>query len=88
MKLTLLFLLFQTTTVYAEKNWIPLTPLNETKTPKSTPSFDLNLSQIEPINKIIKNATVVKQLFDAVNKKEVPTTNDKNWFALKIEDNK
>ncbi len=80
MKLLLLFLIFHTTIASANEKWISITPLDKTKTPKASTGLDVNLSQIEPINKMIKNITVVKQLIDATTKKEVSTTNDKNWF--------
>ena len=74
----------------ANENWIPITPTYNEQTPKVKPNtqLDINLSQIEPINKMMKKATVIKQIIDATNKKEKPTTNDKNWFVLKSEENK
>jgi len=48
----------------------------------------MNLSQIKPLNKMMKNVTVVKQLLDATSKKEKTTTNDKNWFTLNNENAK
>ncbi len=75
-----LLLIFLTINLYADKNWIQI------EKPKTKP--DVNLSQIEPINKMIKNATVIKQLIDATSKKEEPVNNEKNWFVLKSEDSK
>jgi len=88
MKLILLFLLFQLTTLFANESWISIIPLDKTPTSKVPNKLDLNLSQIEPINNIIKNATVLKQLIDLSTKKKVPTTNDKDWFILNREGNK
>jgi len=88
MKLLLLFLLFEIITQGANENWIPITSFNKTKTPKSTTKLDINLSQIEPINKMIKNITAIKQLIDVGTKKEASTTNEKSWFILKNETSK
>jgi len=86
--LPLLFLLFQAIILHSDKNWIPIAPINKTQTSKSTTHLDVNLSQVEPINDMIKNATVVKQLIDATRNKERPVTNDKNWFILHTEQSK
>ena len=86
--LSLLFLLFQAITISADKNWIPITPLDKDQTPKPTKKLDVNLSQIEPINKMMKNVTVVQQLIEATSKKEKPATNDKNWFVLNTKETK
>ena len=84
---TLVFILL-TINLYADKNWIQIEPISKTQTAKPKTKLDVNLSQIEPINKMMKNAIVVRQLIDATNKKEKPATNDKNWFVLNSEDNK
>lgn len=81
MKLLLLFLILKS--LFANENWIAITPSNKNQTPKASKESDINLSQIEPINKIIKNATVVKQLLDATKKEEEPKAHEKNWFILK-----
>ena len=88
MKMISLVLLFITIKISANENWIKIEPINKTQTSKSAPKIDINLSQIEPINKMMKNATVVKQLIDATTKKEIPTTNEKNWFVLNSKDSK
>ena len=85
MKLLLIFLLFEIITQAASENWIPITPLDKDKAPIVSTKLDVNLSQIEPINKMIKKITVIKQLIDVSTKKEAPTTNEKNWFILKNE---
>ena len=66
--------------IFANENWIPINSMNKTE----TRTLDINLSQIKPINKILKNAMVVKTLIDATSKKEKPITNDKNWFDLTV----
>ena len=77
------------TNLHAEKNWIPMEPLNKTQTSKPTPKkVDINLSQIAPINAMMQKATLLKQLMDTTSKKEKAPTNDKNWFNLSTEDAK
>ncbi len=83
-----LLLIFSTLNLYADKNWIQLEPIDKTQTTKSKTKLDVNLTQIEPINKMMKNATLIKQLIDATNKKEKVATNDKNWFILNNENTK
>ena len=74
----------------ANENWIPIAPTDNKQAQKVKPKtqLDVNLSQIEPVNKMMKKATVIKQIIDATNKKEKATTNDKNWFVLKSEASK
>ena len=84
MKITSLILIFLTTNLYADKNWIQIEPINKTQTAKSKTKLDVNLSQVEPINKMMKNATVIKQLIDATSKKEKVATNEKKWFVLTL----
>ena len=72
----------------ASENWIPIEPNGQTKKLKPKTQIDVNLSQIKPINKIIKQATIIKQIMNTTSKKEKQTSNDKNWFVLKNEVNK
>lgn len=90
MKLLLPFLLslFLTSTASANENWIPITPIDKPQTSKQSAKLDVNLSQVGPVNKIMKNATVIKQLIDTTSKKEIVTTKDKNWFVLNSEESK
>ena len=81
-----ILLIFITINLDADKNWIKIEPLNKTQTSKPNTKPDLNLSQMQPISKMIKNATIIKKLID--NKKEKPTTNDKNWFVLNTKESK
>ncbi len=79
MKMTLLGLLILITMkISANEKWIPLNSTDKTQ----TTNIDINLSQIEPINKMLQNAMVVKKLIDATNKQDIPVANDKNWFKL------
>jgi len=89
MKIILTLLSFIILNSHANENWIKIEPINTTQTPKQDPKIDINLSQIEPVNKMIKNATLIKQLIDATGKKEnTKPSNDKNWFVLKSEESK
>lgn len=90
MKLLLPFLLslFLVSTASANENWIPITPIDKPQTSKQSAKLDVNLSQVVPVNKIMKNATVIKQLIDTTSKKEIVTTKDKNWFVLSSEESK
>jgi len=71
--------------LYANENWIKIESINNSQTQKPNIRQDINLSQIEPINKMMQNATVIKQLIDTISKHEKQTTNDKNWFVLNSE---
>ncbi|MFT5661678.1 MAG: hypothetical protein ACI9TV_002325 [Sulfurimonas sp.] len=74
--------------LHANESWIKINPINKTQTPKVNIKPDVNLSQIEPINKMIKKATAIKQLIDVARKQEKQITNDKNWFSIKTEGSK
>ena len=83
MKLILTLITF--ISLSANENWIKIEPINQTKTPKPKSKLDVNLSKIAPINKMMKNATAIKQIIDATNttsKKEKQPANNKNWFVL------
>ena len=82
----LLFLIFFTLTLFANEKWITITPLDETPKSKTSEKADINLSQIAPINKMLKSITLVKELIDARPPKEVPKTTEKNWFILNTKD--
>ncbi|MBU1216766.1 hypothetical protein KJ870_08155 [bacterium] len=86
--MSLVLLIFITVKISANEKWIEIEPLNKTQTSKSNTKIDVNLSQIEPISKIMKNATVMKQLMDATSKKDAPASNEKNWFVLNNENSK
>ena len=78
--ISLVLLIFITIEISANENWIKIEAINKTQTSKSSPKLDVNLSQIEPINKMMK------QLIDATSKKDEPTSDDKNWFVLNTKD--
>ena len=86
--LALVLILFQAIALDADKNWIPIESMDKAQTVKPTKKLDVDLSQIEPLNKMIKSATVIKQLIDVTTKKETPTGDDKSWFVLHSEHSK
>ncbi|MBE0515166.1 hypothetical protein [Sulfurimonas sp.] len=80
MKLLVPFLLSLSlaSTASADENWIPITPVDKPQTSK----------QVRAVNKMIKNAAIIKQLIDTTGKKEVVKTKEKNWFVLGNEESK
>lgn len=83
MKITalVLYCIFMSVTLSAEKNWIPIEAVESTKTPEQNTQLGAELSQVEPIKKIMKNAILIKELMD--KKEKVNSADDKNWFELK-----
>ena len=76
--LPLLLSLFLISTASANENWIPIIPVDKPQSSK----------QVGAVNKIIENATVIKQLIDPTRKKETVTTREKNWFVVGSEESK
>lgn len=86
--ISLALLIFITTTLPADKNWIQIEPINKTRIEKSKTKLDVNLSQITPINNMMQKASVIKQLIDSTTrKKKKVSANAKNWIALNKENN-
>lgn len=77
MKILALILLFTTLSLYAHKNWIPLQTTDKLHTPKATTKVDINLSKIAPLNKIMKNATLLQQLLNMKTQKKENDYSDK-----------
>jgi len=88
--ITLMSFLIVSVSLYANENWIKIEPINTAQTQKlkQESQVDVNLSKIEPVNKMMKNVTLIKQIIDATNKKEKQTKSDKNWFVLGKEKSK
>ncbi|MFT5836286.1 MAG: hypothetical protein ACI9RG_001185 [Sulfurimonas sp.] len=84
MKLLILLLTFTSLILNADKNWIEIKTTDKTKKVQTKPKLDL--SQIQPINKMMKNLKIVKELIDNTQKEKV-VTNDKNWFVLNSKEN-
>ena len=90
MKIIFTLIIFLLVSLYANENWIKIEPINSRQTPKPTQEtpIDINLSTIEPVNKMMKNVALIKQIIDATNKKEKQTKSDKNWFVFQKEERK
>ena len=84
--LSLIFLLSITTTLSANKNWIEIGPSEKAQTKKSNTKIDIDTSQINPMDLLMKNAIAIQELLDTTSKKEEPV-NDKNWILLHNEEN-
>ncbi len=85
--ISLTLLIPLTITLLADKNWIQIESLNKTQTTAQETKRDINLSQIVPINNMMKKASIIKQLLDATHttntKKKIPNEHkNKNWIAL------
>ncbi len=78
----IMFLTLITVSLYANENWIKIETAD--KTSKQDIKTDVNISQIEPLNNLVKSATVIKQLID-YTKKEKESLKEKNWFMIKAE---
>ncbi len=73
--------------LHANENWITIEPIVETQTPKAQKqetALDVNLSQIEPIHKMMKNINLIQQVIKATTKREKKreTPNNKKWFVI------
>ncbi|QSZ41707.1 hypothetical protein GJV85_06165 [Sulfurimonas aquatica] len=88
MKIVLMIVAFISISLNANDKWIKIKSPHKSEAPKPTPNLDINLSQIKPADKMIKNATAIKKLIDARSKKEKTSTNAKNWFILDAYDSK
>ena len=80
----ILFFLFITVNLYADKKWISIEPVSTTQNTKQESSkLDIKQSQMQPINKLIRNATIIRRLVD--NKRDKEKLNEdskKNWYSL------
>ncbi len=90
MKITLFIisLVFITVNLSADKNWIPIEPADKAKSTQQNTQLDVDLSQVEPIKKIMKSVITIKQLMDKTKKEKENTADDKNWFELENGENK
>ncbi|MCK4973808.1 MAG: hypothetical protein KAR81_01025 [Sulfurimonas sp.] len=80
----ILFFLFITVNLYADKKWISIEPVSTTQnTKENVNKLDIKPSQMQPINKLIRNAKIIKRLVD--NKRDKEKSNEdskKNWYSL------
>ncbi len=86
MKVVAIFVCFIgiTTSVYAEKKWIPIEVINPNENGKS----DTTKSKRLPANKWMDNIKVMQRLLDNTRKDDVDSENKKNWYELdKIKNN-
>ena len=67
----ILFFLFITVDLYADKKWISIEPISTTQnTKEDVNKLDIKSSQMQPINKLIRNAKIIKRLVDNKRDKE------------------
>lgn len=86
-KLPLLAFVFLAITLYADKNWIAIEPLNMNEPPKQTPQKDLNATQKETINVMLNKVSIMRGLLDGTSKDE-DEEDEKNWYPLDAAGNK
>lgn len=81
--LIIIFLLMAAN-VYADKKWISIEPISTTQNTKQESSkLKINPSQLQPIKKLIKNATIIRRLVDnKSDKKKLNEGSRKNWYSL------
>ncbi|MDD2790684.1 MAG: hypothetical protein PHU40_08495 [Sulfurimonas sp.] len=86
-KLPLLVLVFLTITLYADKNWIAIEPLNMNEPSKKIPQKDLNATQKESINTMLNKVAIMRGLLEGTSKDE-DKEDEKNWYPLEAAGNK
>ena len=72
-----------TITLYADKNWIPIEPLDKTSISKEKTNLDTNTSNASTINTLLKNSAAIKQIIKSLDQDEEVNTSNKNWYELK-----
>jgi len=80
----ILSILLAITNLYADRKWIQIEPINTSrKTTHKIAQSDINISQVQPINKLIEGAQIIKQLIDSPSYKKKPKQkSEKNWYVL------
>ena len=71
-----------TINVHADKKWIPIETTKTTQKTKENIKLDVNLSKIQPINKLMRNVIAIKQLIDSSKNQKSNISNNKNWYVL------
>ena len=66
----------------ADKNWIDIEPLNKKTSKQTSETIDINLSQIQPLNKMLQNAKVIQQVMDTTTREKKKYKTEKNWFVI------
>jgi len=87
MKIIFILITLITINLYANESWIAIKPITDMQTPKAKKpenTLDINLSQIEPISKMMQNINLIQQIIQATSKKKIKkqTQNAKNWFII------
>ena len=82
-RFSLLSVILMASSVNADKNWIPIEPINATRDSKQKPALDINLSKTQPLIQLIEKAKIIQELLNERNKEEkLDTQNGKNWYPL------
>lgn len=69
--------------LYADKNWIPIEPLENFKSQQEKAKLDMNSSQRDSMNKMIQNIMIVEQLIERTQKQEkLISEPEKKWYKL------
>lgn len=72
--------------LYANENWIEIEPQKRTKTPQRSAVKEINISELAPLNSVLKRATIIKSLLETTAIEKKPNINDsKKWFPLNAE---
>ncbi len=84
MKIISVLIILTIVNLHANDKWIKIEPITDTKEHKT--KTDLNLSQSEPMRKIMKNISLIQNIIKVANKKETKKqTTNKNWFVIQEE---
>ena len=72
-------LFFATIQAFADIKWIPIEPIKTEQTTKK----EANLSQLQPVNKMLDNLKIIQHLLDKKSDVEdLDEDSDKNWYNL------
>lgn len=73
--------IFLTVNASADVKWIPIEPIKTEQTTKQ----DTNVSQLQPMNKMLDNLKIIQHLLDKKDDEEenLDEESDKNWYNLK-----
>ncbi|MFA6197172.1 MAG: hypothetical protein WC656_11090 [Sulfurimonas sp.] len=82
----LFYSIFAIINAFADVKWIPIEPIKTEQTAKR----DDNLSQLQPMNKMLDNLKIIQHLLDKKSDMEdLDEDSDKNWYNLEdVENNR
>jgi hypothetical protein len=86
MKKSLIIILLITLQLSANKNWIPITSTDTKKTSKKSTELQIDLTQLKPLNKMMRKVTLIKKILNMTTKTkkiEKVVENKNRWFVLK-----